>query len=135
MIFIIAVGKLKSPYKDLEEDFLKRLRRFVRVIEIEEKGREKESIEMVRRIKRGKVVVCDPRGELVDESFFDKVFDGDWNFLIGGPEGFSNIVYKRADFIISFSRLTFNHQLFRIMLLEQIYRAYCRRKNLPYSKY
>lgn len=53
-------------------------------------------------------------------------------FVIGGPYGFSNTVYQRSDFKISLSKMTFSHQMVRIIFVEQIYRAMTIIKNEPY---
>jgi len=53
-------------------------------------------------------------------------------FVIGGPYGFSNIVYQRSDIKISMSKLTFSHQMARMIFVEQIYRAMTIIKNEPY---
>ena len=55
-------------------------------------------------------------------------------FVIGGSLGLSDEVIKRADYKICFSKMTFPHQLFRVMLLEQVYRAFRIMKNEPYHK-
>ena len=55
-------------------------------------------------------------------------------FVIGGSLGLSKRVLDRADYLLSFSRMTFPHQLMRVILLEQIYRAYRIMKNEPYHK-
>mgnify|MGYP001221494876 FL=1 len=56
------------------------------------------------------------------------------NFIIGGSNGLSEGVLKRADFKLSFSKMTFPHQLMRLILLEQIYRAFKIQRNEPYHK-
>jgi 23S rRNA (pseudouridine1915-N3)-methyltransferase len=53
-------------------------------------------------------------------------------FVIGGPYGFSKMVYERSDFKLSLSRLTFSHQMVRLIFLEQVYRAMTILKNEPY---
>jgi 23S rRNA (pseudouridine1915-N3)-methyltransferase len=53
-------------------------------------------------------------------------------FVIGGPYGFSEEVYKRANALLSLSKLTFSHQLVRVIFMEQLYRAYTILKGEPY---
>ena len=53
-------------------------------------------------------------------------------FVIGGPYGFSESVYKKANDILSFSKMTFSHQMFRLFVTEQIYRAFTILRNEPY---
>ena len=60
--------------------------------------------------------------------------ESDVTFVIGGSDGLSNKVLERADSTLSFSKLTFPHQLMRIFLLEQIYRSFKIIKNEPYHK-
>ncbi|NYT21176.1 MAG: 23S rRNA (pseudouridine(1915)-N(3))-methyltransferase RlmH [Methanomicrobiales archaeon] len=55
-------------------------------------------------------------------------------FLIGGPLGLPDTVRERADFVLSLSPMTFPHQLVRLILIEQIYRAACINRNIPYHK-
>ena len=55
-------------------------------------------------------------------------------FIIGGPDGLSDDVKKRADYVISLSNLTFPHQLAKVILLEQIYRSICIMNNHPYHR-
>ncbi len=135
MITILAVGKLKSPYRELAEDFLKRMPRFVRVIEIKEGDKVRETKEIIEKLEDfdGEKILCDSRGRLVEFGYFERI--GEAVFVIGGPEGFTDEIKEHIDDVISFSRLTFNHQLFRIMLLEQMYRLYCLRKGMRYPHY
>ena len=84
------------------------------------------------------MVLLDLRGEALDSLEFASVIDelkakgGTIDFVIGGSYGVSNEVYKRANQVIRFSKLTFPHQLFRVVLLEQIYRSF---KILNHEKY
>ncbi|MDO5017351.1 MAG: 23S rRNA (pseudouridine(1915)-N(3))-methyltransferase RlmH [Porphyromonas sp.] len=85
------------------------------VVLLDEKGKEYTSIEFSRQIERQQMIT--PR-RLV--------------FVIGGPYGFSDEIYKAFPQRISLSRLTFNHQMVRLFLVEQIYRAYTIMHNHPY---
>ena len=135
-MIILAVGRLKSPYKELAEDFLKRMDGFVKVIEIRESDKFRETREVIRRLRKleGKKVLCDVEGRLIDFEYLKKLPE-DTIFIIGGPDGFTKEIEGYIDEKISFSKLTFNHQLFRILLLEQIYRIYSNRKGLPYIRH
>jgi 23S rRNA (pseudouridine1915-N3)-methyltransferase len=85
------------------------------------------------------VVLLDERGKKFDSLAFAAEIEK-WSvagrsqidFLIGGAFGFSDDIYKRADFQISLSAMTFSHQLVRIIFLEQLYRAFTILKNEPY---
>ncbi|HOK50119.1 MAG TPA: 23S rRNA (pseudouridine(1915)-N(3))-methyltransferase RlmH, partial [Sedimentibacter sp.] len=81
--------------------------------------------------KNSYVIVLDIKGlELSSEAFADKIKVladqgiSDISFIIGGSNGLSMEVINRADFKLSFSKMTFPHQLFKVILLEQIYRAF-----------
>ncbi|NOQ55866.1 MAG: 23S rRNA (pseudouridine(1915)-N(3))-methyltransferase RlmH [Nanohaloarchaea archaeon] len=136
MIKIVAVGKNNPALKDYEIDLIRRIKRFSRfeLIELkEDKSRtpaqiiEKEAIKILDRIKDGdKVYVLDILGKSMDSVAFSEMFKevADITFVIGGAYGLSESVKKRADKLISFSLMTFNHQLARIMLLEQVYRGF-----------
>ncbi len=127
MIRVIAVGRLKSEYDLLQEEYLKRIHGLGR-IEIIEVKHDKD---ILNHIKKGVTYVCDEKGEELTSQEFSRLLREDVNFVIGGPEGFPlEIPGKR----ISFSKMTFSHQLFRIMLLEQIYRGLCILHNHPYPK-
>ncbi|MDZ7543728.1 23S rRNA (pseudouridine(1915)-N(3))-methyltransferase RlmH, partial [Clostridium perfringens] len=87
------------------------------------------------------VVAMDLKGEnLTSEKFAGFIENcgvmGNSNiaFIIGGSLGLSQSVIKRANYKLCFSKMTFPHQLFRVMLLEQIYRAFRIMKNEPYHK-
>ena len=157
MIKIIAVGKIKEKYLSMAiDEYLKKLSKFVKVVieqvkdvsskesaseKEEEKVKEIEGMEILSQIKNEYVIALDSRGEMMDSketsSWMSSLFTNgysDLTFVIGGSLGLSKEVLKRANYIWSFSKLTFPHQLFRVILLEQIYRSYKIMKNEPYNK-
>ncbi len=157
-IRVICVGRLKERfYEDAVSEFVKRLSRYasVEMIEVaDEKAPEKLSDAQREQVKaeEGKrmllkldkndfVVALAIEGkELSSPALADMMQSfmnegrGSFAFLIGGSLGLSHEVVKRADYLLSFSKMTFSHQLFRVMLLEQIYRAFKILNNEPYHK-
>lgn len=150
MIKIICVGKLKEKYlKDAIKEYEKRLTRYTKleIIEINDESlKEKEKCldiegeKILKNIKdKDYVITLEIEGEMVDSVEFSKKIDilssqHNITFIIGGSYGISNQVKKRRDHAISFSKMTFPHQLFRIFLLEQIYRGYKIKNNESYHK-
>jgi len=157
-ITILCVGKVKEKfYRDAIEEFSKRLSRYCKleIIEVaDEKTQEeaseteirivkdKEGERLIKNIKEDAYVVClciDGK-QLDSEELSEKIeqigIQGKSHvyFIIGGSLGLADIVVKRADFKLSFSKMTFPHQLMRVILLEQIYRAYRIMNNEPYHK-
>lgn len=157
-IKIIAVGKIKEKYlKQGIQDYSTRISAYVKneIIEVQdEKAPEKLSdseLELII-ISEGEkilskisptdyVIALAIQGKQKDSETFSKffsnhmIYDGrDVVFVIGGSNGLSEAVLKRADDLLSFSKFTFPHQLMRLILLEQIYRAYKIMKNEPYHK-
>lgn len=141
MIRIICVGKLKEKYwVDAQEEYRKRLQKFgnIELVEIPDEGiddkivalrKEKEKIS--KYIKPTDfLVTLEIEGKEYSSEEFAKLFTKlemtyyDVTFLIGGSYGIDDEIKKRANFKLSFSKMTFPHQMFRVMLLEQIYRAY-----------
>ncbi|MEA4960254.1 23S rRNA (pseudouridine(1915)-N(3))-methyltransferase RlmH [Lutispora sp.] len=157
-INIIAVGKLKEKYlKEAVSEYSKRLSKYCRmdIIEVADekapenmsraeeaavKGREGQAI--LKHVKSDTYVIALAiDGKLLSsEVFADFINDlgikGRSNiaFIIGGSLGLSDEVLKRADFKLSFSPMTFPHQLMRVILLEQIYRGYRINMGEPYHK-
>ena len=147
MIKIISVGKIKEKYLiDGIEEYAKRLSKYTKLemIELkdipnpnnastleEEKIKVEEGKEILSKIKDEYVISLDIKGEMLDSISFSKKIE-DINttksskitFVIGGSLGLSDEVLKRSDYRLSFSPMTFPHQLFKLILLEQIYRAY-----------
>ena len=157
-IRILAVGSIKeSFYKDAISEFKKRLTRYtsLEIVEVkDEKTVEKASEAIDRRIKaaEGKrllsklndndfVVVLAIEGKKLSSVEFSQKL-AEWEvsagsrmtFIIGGSIGLCDEVIKRADVLLSFSDMTFPHQLMRVILYEQIYRSYRIRNNEPYHK-
>ena len=157
-ISIITVGKLKEKYLKLGiDEYSKRLSRYakLKIVEIpDEKAQEnlspaeekivksKEGEGILKHIKEGTYVIAlDLKGKMLSsEELADKMQDlaltGNSNiaFIIGGSLGLSDEVLKRADYKLCFSKMTFPHQLMKLILLEQVYRGFRIIKNEPYHK-
>ena len=157
-ITILCVGKVKEKfYRDAIEEFSKRLSRYCKleIIEVADEKTQEEATEteirivkdkegerLIKNIKEDAYVVClciDGK-QLDSEELSEKIeqigIQGKSHvyFIIGGSLGLADTVIKRADFKLSFSKMTFPHQLMRVILLEQIYRAYRIMNNEPYHK-
>ena len=157
-IRIACVGKLKEEYwREAVREYAKRLSRFcaLEVDEVKEEllpknasEKEEESVRveegkrLLERIPDGAyAILLDIRGkELSSEAFAEKMEElaasgkSRLVFVIGGSLGVSADVRKRADFRLSFSPMTFPHQLMRVVLLEQIYRTFKIRNHETYHK-
>ncbi len=147
-ITIVAAGKIKEKYlADGIAEFMKRLRPYaqVQIVEIgEEKMKEnpsetekektltKEGERLLRQVPEGShLIVLDVYGKNMSSeelaADIDKLgLEGKSNitFLIGGAFGLSKEVRRAADELLSFSKMTFTHQMVRLLLVEQIYRAF-----------
>ncbi len=136
-IKLIAVGKLKKEYvRKGVADYVSRIKHYVpfEVVEVKEEkiGQylSKDSFNAVLDM-RGKMLSSEGFAEFVR----DKMIKGkDLVFFIGGAEGFDDSVREKADILISFSKMTFPHELARLMLTEQIYRALTIIKGEKYHK-
>lgn len=132
-ITLVAVGKLKEAYlRDACAEYAKRLSRFCKleIVELPERsGPSAEADDILRRV-RGYVYALALEGEERTSEAFAADIRGhldagrELTFVIGSSCGLGQAVKSRADSLLSFSKMTFPHRLFRVMLLEQLYRAF-----------
>ena len=145
MIKIICLGKIKEAYlNDLIADYLKRINKYhkIEIIELKDTNDlNEEAINIMKNIDiRDYVIACTLEGKMVDSvelsTIIDKAFitNPTITFVIGSSTGMSDTVKKRADLLLSFSKLTYPHGLFRGILLEQIYRSFKIINNESYHK-
>ena len=150
MIKIISVGKIKEKYLlDAIEEYKKRLSKYTKlnIIEVPDenfdisKTLEKEKDSILKNIsEKDYIVTLDIEGNSITSiEFANKINDifnhnSDITFIIGGSYGLHEEIKKLSNYSLSFSKMTFPHQLFRVMLLEQIYRAYKINNNETYHK-
>lgn len=154
-IRIIALGKIKEKFlKDGIDEFLKRLSPYasVEIIELQpveikdtnltQKALDQESVKILENIKPNSyVITLEILGkQLSSEDFAEKINEitisgiSELVFIIGSSCGISPKVSQRADFKLSISKMTFLHQFARLLLIEQIYRAFKILKNETYHK-
>ena len=142
-IYFVVVGKIKeSFYREAVAEYVKRLSRFAKV-EIKEldEGRslEEEGDEILRHAK-GRIIALAVEGKAYDSKELaqeiKKAGDSgkDLTFIIGSSEGLCEKVKERADVKMSFSKMTFPHQLMRVILAEQVYRAFMINSGSTYHK-
>ena len=145
MIKIICLGKIKEKYlNDLINDYQKRITKYhkIEIIELkDENNLEKEKNNILKYINiQDYVIALDIDGENLTSielaQKIDKIFltNGTITFIIGSSEGLHPDIKQRADYRLSFSKLTFPHGLFHGILLEQIYRSFKIINNETYHK-
>ncbi len=151
MIKIICLGKIKEQYwRDAIDEYQKRLSKYttIQIIELpDEKTDDKivalrlEKERVLKKINpKDYIVLLDIQGEEYSSVEFAKKLDSIFNinsnitFIIGSSYGVDDDIKKVANLRISFSKMTFAHQMFRVILLEQIYRAFKINNNETYHK-
>ena len=151
MIKIITVGSIKENYlKEAIEEYKKRLTKYtnLEIIEVKDEGLVEEDktlkIESERILKhindKEYIITLEIEGkEYTSLEFAEKlrniqIENSNIVFIIGGSYGLSQTIKDKAKLHLSFSKMTFPHQLFRVLLLEQIYRAYKINNNESYHK-
>ena len=157
-ITILCVGQIKEKYfRDAIAEYQKRLSRYckLQIIEVaDEKTKEnaseaendlirkKEGERLLKHIKDSDYcITLEIDGKMLTAEGFSKEIDrlglagkSSLVFVIGGSIGLDTAVIKRSDYALSFSKMTFPHQLMRVILLEQIYRSYRIMRGEPYHK-
>ena len=146
---IICVGKVKEKFfVDAIKEYSKRISKYTKleIIEVADEALEsvamkKEGERILSKIKDNDyVVTLEIEGNSLSSLEFAKKIDNNFNsnknltFVIGGSYGLDDSVKSRSDYKLSFSKFTFPHQMFRVLLLEQIYRAYKINNNENYHK-
>lgn len=150
-IHVVAVGKIKEKYiVDGIKEYAKRLSAYVSIDEIEvdedtsvlnpQTKSEREGEKLIAKAK-GFLIGLDSKGLSLSSEELSKFIQAnmvngvsEMSFIIGGSNGLSAEIKKQCDMLLSFGKMTFPHQLFRLMLYEQIYRAFTIIKGMPYHK-
>lgn len=151
MIKLIVVGSIKETYlKEAIEEYKKRLTKYtnLEIIEVKDEGLldetktlQKEAEKIMKYLTdKDYIITLEIEGiELSSPEFakkLDQLFIENSNivFIIGGSYGLSQTIKEKSSLHLSFSKMTFPHQLFRVLLLEQLYRAYKIMNNEKYHK-
>ena len=152
-IKLIAIGKTDNKNLiGLIEDYQKRLGHYIRfefeiipdlkkvkhLSETQQKEKEGELI-LAKTLKSDVLLLLDENGKQLDSVAFSGYLQKHMNagiktliFVIGGPYGFSDAVYKRANGKLGLSKMTFSHQMVRLFFIEQLYRGFTILRNEPY---
>lgn len=154
-INIIAVGKIKEQfYKDAIAEYAKRLSRFCKfnIIETPEAvpyAKNKSDVERIKNEEskyllgkcKGVMIILDLSGKLLTSPQIGKLIsdiavcgNNEISFVIGGSHGLSDEIKEKSDYSISFGKITYPHQLMRVILSEQIYRAFMINEGSEYHK-
>ena len=143
-IRVVAVGKLKEKYwSEAVKEYEKRISRFAEftIKEIDERRTLQEEGKDILQNLKGYVIVCDVGGELITSEglseTIEKAFlrgNSEVTFVIGSSEGLAEEVKAKADKRVSFGRVTFPHQMMRVILCEQVYRAMTISNGVTYHK-
>lgn len=145
MIKIICFGKIKESYlNDLIEDYKKRISKYhkIEIIELKDTNNLEEEKKDIEKYLNNQdyIIALDIKGEQLDSiSLANKINEtfnhsGTITFLIGSSYGLHEDILKKANYRLSFSKMTFPHGLFRGVLLEQIYRSFKIINNETYHK-
>lgn len=144
MIKIICVGKVKeSFYRDAINEYMKRMLKYhkIEIIEVMDSNLKNEKDLILKKLdKKDYIVTLEIEGKQLSSVEFSTLIDNtlinysNITFIIGGSDGLDEEIKSLSNYNLSFSKMTFPHQLFRIILLEQIYRAFKILHNESYHK-
>ena len=148
-INIITIGNFKKNdyFKNIFDEYKKRINWDINLIEIKQKNCQNVELQKVHEEelilkhlnKNNKLIVLDERGDIISTLDFEKKISyfetfGNIDFVIGGSDGLTENIRKKADFILSFGKMVFPHLMIRVMLIEQLYRVFTLKNNHPYHK-
>lgn len=142
---IVSVGRKNAdPMTPMVDEYIKRIKRFTPFESVILKPAKDEKIaeKMLAETRTGGLLVAmDERGKLFDSVGFSKLINkwlnqgqGACTFVIGGADGLPATIKEKAQVTIGLSKMTLPHRMARLMLVEQIYRAFCIIKGVPYQK-
>ena len=151
MIKLICIGKIKEEfYKEAIKEYEKRLSKYIKlkIIELPDEALEnkelileKEAEKILKNInEKDYCITLEIEGKMLTSEELSKkientlITNSNITFIIGGSYGLSEKVKQRSNYKLSFSKQTFPHQLFRVMFLEQLYRAFKIKNNETYHK-
>ena len=144
MIKIICIGKIKEAfYRDAIAEYMKRLSKYqkVEIIELMDSNIKDEKELILKKIdNKDFIITLEIEGKQLSSVEFSELIDktlinnSNITFIIGGSDGLDDVIKKLSNYKLSFSKMTFPHQLFRVILLEQIYRAFKILHNESYHK-
>ena len=135
MIKIVCVGKIKEKYlKDAIAEYQKRISKYTKLNIIEVKDYDYDDINKVLQAEKEQIEKHIDSKDYLITLENTLTINSNITFVIGGSYGIDQSIKNKANFHLSFSSLTFPHQLFRVLLLEQIYRAYKINNNESYHK-
>jgi 23S rRNA (pseudouridine1915-N3)-methyltransferase len=137
-IFLYYIGKPRDARaNDLAKDFVQRTNHYAPMQMLEIRP---DRVDLWAKHPGAQKIFLDPVGRTFDSSAFAKIFaqaqmqGRDLLFLVGGAEGLPEGWLERADLLLSLSAMTFPHELARVMLAEQIYRAFAALRGHPYPR-
>ncbi|WP_163328614.1 23S rRNA (pseudouridine(1915)-N(3))-methyltransferase RlmH [Desulfurobacterium thermolithotrophum] len=134
-IRIVAVGKISTILKEAQEHYLQKLRS-LEIVEVKKQRTKEEEGKKLLEKAKGYIVALDERGrEMTSKEFASFVQKHPFiTFIIGGADGLSEEVREKSNFLLSLSKFTLQHDIARIVLLEQVYRADQIIKGTPYHR-
>ena len=141
---IIAIGRMKksSPFYSPYQEYEKRLKGKLELLELEGSNQKEELNKLKSKIdKNAPLIALDETGDVISSLEFSQkiskiqnIKTGKFQFVIGGADGLDGDIRQQADLVLSFGRLTWPHMLARVMLIEQIYRTQLILSGHPYHR-
>jgi 23S rRNA (pseudouridine1915-N3)-methyltransferase len=131
-VFLYYIGKPRDPHANaLAEEYIKRSRRFATC---EMREIDPKRFDPWTKHPSAAKILLDPAGRTLDSAKFARLLDRDVAFVVGGADGLPEQWRSRADLLLSLSPLTMPHELARVVLAEQIYRALTMQRGHPYPR-